>query len=214
MTRRAGASTPTRGESLVEITLPSKAAADPAPAQRRALRRRVQRPLPAHEPRRLGHRDRLRHEDELTRLEAGGLRARCRRSRARRRGRPARRAPGRDRSAERDGPTRRRVRQPARPVPHGRDRRPARRLLRELRRPVPVGRGEDRQATVEPSGTAYTGPALSLSFNGGAGTPIDSPPRDDERRTSTRTRRRTPTSSTASSCASATQAASRRRRRR
>jgi hypothetical protein len=35
-----------------------------------------------------------------------------------------------------------------------------------------------RQASVAPSGSVYTGPALSLSFNSGAGTAIDSPPRE------------------------------------
>ena len=36
---------------------------------------------------------------------------------------------------------------------------------------------KDRDATVLPSGSVYTGPALSLSFNSGPGTAIDSPPR-------------------------------------
>jgi Zinc carboxypeptidase/Chitobiase/beta-hexosaminidase C-terminal domain len=34
-----------------------------------------------------------------------------------------------------------------------------------------------RQASVDPANGAYTGPTLSLSFNSGPGTPIDSPPR-------------------------------------
>ena len=38
-----------------------------------------------------------------------------------------------------------------------------------------------RLATVAESGSIYTGPTLSLSFNSGPGTPIDSTPRDDER---------------------------------
>jgi zinc carboxypeptidase/chitobiase/beta-hexosaminidase-like protein len=37
---------------------------------------------------------------------------------------------------------------------------------------------KDRQGGAATSGGAYVGPTLSLSFNGGAGTPIDSPPRE------------------------------------
>src|SRR5215211_6884730 len=36
---------------------------------------------------------------------------------------------------------------------------------------------KDRLGGATPSGSVYTGPSLSLSFNSGAGTPIDSPPR-------------------------------------
>jgi hypothetical protein len=36
---------------------------------------------------------------------------------------------------------------------------------------------KDRLGGAQPVGGVYTGPALSLSFNSGAGTPIDSPPR-------------------------------------
>ena len=51
----------------------------------------------------------------------------------------------------------------------GRARDPARRLLRELRGPLPLGRGEDAPGHGRPGDGAYTGPTLSLSWNGGAG---------------------------------------------
>ena len=70
-----------------------------------------------------------------------------------------------------------------------------------------------RLATVNPANGAYTGPTLSLSWNEGDGTAISATPRTMTS-TSTPTRRPTPTSSIASSSASAAPTAPTRPRRR
>ena len=165
---------PNQGQSLVEVNLPNKAAAMRLQLEADTLRRRVQRALPPPQPRRVGDRDRLRRR-------AGP--------------RPARRRRLRDRPHDRgpEDPGSRRAEQREAGV-----RKEQRADAAALDEPITITSHEDelvilradyfenytgrylsveaktRLASVDPANGAYTGPALSLSWNSGAGTEIDS----------------------------------------
>jgi hypothetical protein len=55
--------------------------------------------------------------------------------------------------------------------------RPPRATKREASTPTREVEAKDRLGGAEPTGSTYVGPTLSLSWNTGAGTPIDSTPR-------------------------------------
>ena len=132
---------PNQGRSLVEVTLPNKAAAIRLQLADDSFEHRLQRPLSASERQRDGDGHRLRHRRGARRVRRRGLRPRQDDRRPGDLACPARRPASRRESG---GAGRRgRARGDGRDcVPRGRDRRPPRRLFRELRRPLPLRRGE------------------------------------------------------------------------
>ena len=173
--RRGAGIDPNQGESLVEVTLANKAAALSLQAKPRA-RRRVQRPLPPLQRGRHRHRDRLRHRGRARR--AGGRRVRHRRDD---RGPATWQANVARRCAARRGP------RLARPSPRSATSAAIADddeivVLRVDYFENYAGRflsveAKTASAASTPTGRTTPGRTLSLSWNTGAGTPIDSPPR-------------------------------------
>ena len=162
---------PNQGESLVEVSLPSKGAALRLQLEAERLRRRVQRPLPPPQRRRHGHGHRLWHAGRHRRARRRGLRRRRDHrgsgdlARADRRP-PGGRARGESRLAAAEG-------EQVERLAHGRGRDPAGRLLREPRWPLPVRGGEDPRRRRRPKRRATRVRILALSWDSGPGTPIN-----------------------------------------